>query len=380
MLVACLLVFMTQMATTIYLPSLPAVERELGISRSHAALSVSLFVIAAAAPVLLWGRAAERYGRRAAVLASLALFIVASALLAVNTSAAGLLILRSFQGIGAGGAAILARIFVRDLGDGEVLARRLSVLSIAFVVALGGGQFLGGLIGKYSHWQMGFVVLAVVGTIGVLGTLTLPLEPGQGRNRLAGANRIYLCILTTPAFLLPTVAAGLGFATIVLLQEVAPFVFQQHFGLSVDGYGNVGLLIGLSYFAGAMTVNRLAASAGSARLMRIGALVMTGSGLLLVTLWLLPGIPLVAALVVFIVLYCVTTFGQAALFPSSMAVAVTSVKGNGAYAVALCGFFAQSIAGITASLAVVLHNNVTWACVATALSALAYLLVRRSGR
>jgi len=377
-LVGCLLVFMTQMATTIYLPSLPAVERELGISRSYAALSVSLFVIAAAAPVLLWGRAAERYGRRAAVLASLALFVVASALLAVNTSAAGLLILRSLQGIGAGGAAILARIFVRDLGDGEALARRLSVLSIAFVVALGGGQFLGGLIGRYSHWQMGFVVLAVVGTLGALGTLTLPLQPAQ--NRLVSTNRIYLCILTTPAFLLPTVAAGLGFATIVLLQEVSPFVFQQHFGLSVDGYGNVGLLIGLSYFAGAMTVNRLAASAGSARLMRVGALVMTGAGLVLITLWLLPGIPLAAALVVFIVLYCVTTFGQAALFPSSMAVAVTSVKGNGAYAVALCGFFAQSIAGITASLAVVLHNNVTWACVATALSAGAYLLVRRSGR
>jgi MFS transporter, DHA1 family, multidrug resistance protein len=377
-LVGCLLVFMTQMATTIYLPSLPAVERELGISRSYAALSVSLFVIAAAAPVLLWGRAAERYGRRTAVLASLALFVVASALLAVNTSAAGLLILRSLQGIGAGGAAILARIFVRDLGDGEALARRLSVLSIAFVVALGGGQFLGGLIGRYSHWQMGFVVLAVVGTLGALGTLTLPLQGAQ--NRLASTNRIYLCILTTPAFLLPTVAAGLGFATIVLLQEVAPFVFQQHFGLSVDGYGNVGLLIGLSYFAGAMTVNRLAASAGSARLMRVGALVMTGAGVVLVTLWLLPGIPLAAALVVFIVLYCVTTFGQAALFPSSMAVAVTSVKGNGAYAVALCGFFAQSIAGITASLAVVLHNNVTWACVATALSAAAYLLVRRSGR
>lgn len=137
MLVSCLLVFMTQMATTIYLPSLPAVERQFGISRSFAALSVSLFVIAAALPVLLWGRAAERYGRRAAVLAALALFVVASVLLALNTSAPGLLVLRSLQGVGAGGAAILARIIVRDLGDGEVLARRLSVLSIAFVAALG---------------------------------------------------------------------------------------------------------------------------------------------------------------------------------------------------------------------------------------------------
>lgn len=376
--VACLLVFMTQMATTIYLPSLPAVERELGVSRSTAALSVSLFVIAAAAPVLLWGRAAERFGRRAAVLASLTIFIVASVLLAVNTSAPGLLILRSLQGIGAGGAAIIARIFVRDLGGGEALTRRLSVLSIAFVVALGGGQFLGGLIGRYSDWQLGFVVLAVVGAVGAFGTMTLPLRAGLGRSRQGGTTRIYFGILTTRAFLLPTVAAGLGFATIVLLQEVAPFVFQQHFGLSVDGYGNIGLLFGLAYFAGAMTVNRLAASAGSTRLMRAGGLVMTGSGLLLVALWLLPGIPLGAALVVFIALYCAITFGQAALFPSSMAVAVTNVQGNGAYAIALCGFVAQATAGLTASVAVVLHDNLIWACVATALSASAYLLVRRA--
>lgn len=380
MLVSCLLVFMTQMATTIYLPSLPAVERQFGISRSFAALSVSLFVIAAALPVLLWGRAAERYGRRAAVLAALALFVVASVLLALNTSAPGLLVLRSLQGVGAGGAAILARIIVRDLGDGEVLARRLSVLSIAFVAALGGGQFLGGLIGKYSHWQTGFVVLAVVGSIGALATTTLTLEPKQGRGRQSGATRLYLQILTTPAFLRPTVAAGLGFATIVLLQEVAPFVFQRDFGLSVDAYGNVGLLFGLSYFSGALVVNRWSASIGSAKLMRGGALVMTGSGVLLVGLWILPGLPLTAAMVTFIALYCVTTFGQAALFPSGMAVAVTSVQGNGAYAVALCGFAAQSIAGLVTSLAVVLHDNVTWASVATAMSALAYLLVRRSAR
>jgi predicted MFS family arabinose efflux permease len=376
--VACLLVFMMQMATTIYLPSLPAVEHELGVSRSIAALSVSLFVVGAAAPVVVWGRMADRYGRRASMLASLALFVVCSTLLALNTSAEGLLILRFLQGVGAGGAGIIARIFVRDLGNGDALARRLSVLSIAFVVALGGGQFLGGMIGEYSHWQLGFVVLAVVGTIGAIGTMTLTLDPGQGRNEQASMVGIYFRILTIPAFLLPTMAGGLGFATIVLLQEVAPFVFQQHFDMSVDAYGNVGLLFGLSYFAGAVMVNRLAASAGSLWLMRVGALIMTGSGILLTALWLLPGVPLAAALVVFIVLYCATTFGQGALFPSSMAVAVSQVKEHGAYAVALCGFLAQSIAGVVATFAVLLHDNLAWAGVATALSALAYLLVRQS--
>ncbi|WP_198045572.1 MFS transporter [Kitasatospora mediocidica] len=378
MAVACLMVFMAQMATTIYLPSLPAVEHDLGVSRGVATLSVSLFVIGAAAPVVLWGRAADRYGRRASVLAALALFVLSSALLAVNTSPAGLLVLRSVQGIGAGGAAIIARIFVRDLGSGDALARRLSVLSIAFVTALGGGQFLGGLIGRYAHWQAGFVLLAVVGTLGALGTTTLPLDPGRGRDGQGGMVGIYLRILTIRAFLLPTVAGGLGFATIVLLQEVAPFVIQQHFGMSVEAYGNFGLLFGLAYFAGAMMVNRLAASAGSAWLMRTGALVMTASGLLMTVLWLVPGLPLGAALALFVLLYCATTFGQAALFPSSMAVAVGRVKEHGAYAVALCGFLAQSIAGVASTLAVLLHADLAWASVATVLSALAFLLVLRS--
>ncbi|MFZ3599007.1 MFS transporter [Streptomyces sp. BH104] len=377
MLVGCLLVFMAQMATTIYLPSLPAVQHDLGVSRSFAALSVSLFVIGAAAPVVLWGRAAARYGRRPAVLAALALFVAASALLAVNSSADALLVLRCVQGIGAGGAAIIARIFVRDLGGGDALARRLSVLSIAFVTALGGGQFLGGLIGTYADWRAGFVVLAVLGALGALGAATLPLEPGQGRAEPTNMIRIYWDILKVPAFLLPTVAGGLGFATIVLLQEVAPFVFQDHFGLGVDAYGNMGLLFGLAYFAGAMMVNRLVASAGSSRLMRIGAVIMTASGILMVGLWLRPSVPTAAALVVFTALYCATTFGQSALFPSSMAVSVSAVKDHGAYAVALCGFLAQSIAGVVATFATLLHANLAWAGVAAALSALAYVLVRR---
>ncbi|MEU9691548.1 MFS transporter [Amycolatopsis japonica] len=375
MVVACLIVFTAQMATTIYLPSLPLIERDFAVSRSFAALSVSLFVVGAAAPVVLWGRAADRLGRRTAMLAALGLFVASSAVLIVNTSPAWLLVLRSLQGIGAGGAAIIARIVVRDLGDGDALAKRLSVLSIAFVTALGGGQFAGGLLGG---WQSGFVVLTAAGVLCVLGTLTIPL--GKGRSEKTGMVRIYLRILTVPAFLRPTIAAGLGFATIVLLQEVAPFVFQRHFGLSADQYGGLGLLFGLAYFAGALLVNRLAGRKGSPWLMRAGALVMTGAGLLTIVLWLVPAIPLTAAFVTFVALYCGTTFGQAALFPSSMAVAVSQVPGHGAYAVALCGFVAQSIAGIAATFAVLLHENVVWASVATVLSLSAFLLVRVRAR
>ncbi|VEA61483.1 Uncharacterised protein [Serratia plymuthica] len=52
MTLACLLVFMAQMATTVYLPSLPMVMQELAVTRRATELSIPLFVIGAALPAV----------------------------------------------------------------------------------------------------------------------------------------------------------------------------------------------------------------------------------------------------------------------------------------------------------------------------------------
>ncbi|KUJ67161.1 MFS transporter [Streptomyces albus subsp. albus] len=377
MVLACALVFMAQLATTVYLPSLPAVMHDFAVSRGCAELSISMFVIGAAAPVVLWGRAADRYGRRGPLLCSLVLFVVSSALLAVSGSPAALLVLRTVQGVAAGGSAIVARIMVRDRWSGDELARRLSVLSIAFISAMGGGQFLGGLIARYSHWRTGFWVLAAIGAGAALLALTVPFEPGRAERSSGGTAGTRLGILRQPGFLRPACAGGLGFATVVMLQEVSPFVFQQRFGLDADAYGSVGLLLGLAYFSGAMAVNRLVGRVGAGRLMRAGALVMTASAVLIAVLWSVAGLPPGAGLVLFAVLYCALTFGQSVLFPSSTATAVSSIGAErGTYAVALCGFLQQSMAGVAAAGAAVLHHNLAWASVAVALCGSAWLLVR----
>ncbi|MGE7439031.1 MULTISPECIES: MFS transporter [Kitasatospora] len=375
MLLSCLLVFLAQLTTTIYLPSLPEVARHFGTSGSGAELSVSCFVIGAAAPVVLWGVAADRYGRRAALLAALALFTGAGAALMVTGSLPVLLALRTLQGVGAGGSAIIARILVRDLGSGTELARRLSVLSIAFIGALGGGQFLGGLIDRYARWQTGFGVLAALGLVAMLGTLLLPMEPASAtRTPSADVWRNCLAIARTPGFLRPAAAGGLGFAALVLLQQVSPFVLQQHFGLSAEASGTLGLLLGAAYLAGALTVNRLVARVGPERLLRSGPLVVTGAGALLTVLWSLPRLPSGAALAAFTALCCAVAFGQSVLFPNSMATAVGAVADPGAYAMSLCGFLQQSMAGATAAGAVLLHGEVLWSAAVAGLGLAAWLL------
>lgn len=91
MTLACLIVFMAQMATTVYLPSLPVVMTDLAMTRQGAELSISLFVIGAALPVLFWGAAADRYGRRLPLALSLLLFVGLSLLLATHQPGAAAL-------------------------------------------------------------------------------------------------------------------------------------------------------------------------------------------------------------------------------------------------------------------------------------------------
>ncbi|PKR39154.1 MFS transporter [Serratia ureilytica] len=376
MTLACLLVFMAQMATTVYLPSLPTVMRELAMSRRATELSISIFVIGAALPVLFWGAAADRFGRRAPLTLSLFLFIGCSGLLALCSNGAQLLTLRALQGVGAGGAAIIARIIVRDNWSGDELARRLSVLSIAFITALGGGQFIGGLLSQYAHWQMGFVLMGATGLIILVLMATLPLEAGRAGGVRPAMAATYFAILRRPGFFWPACVGGLGFATMVTLQEVSPFVMQQEFGLNVTAFGALGLVIGVAYFSGALTVNRTVAHLGGKKLMQAGSGIVALATAAILLLWWSGVLAGLSGMALFIALYCLTIFGQAVLFPNSMAMAVSDAKEYGAYAMALCGFLQQCLAGVAAAGAVLLEHHGLWALAIALLGLGGWLMVK----
>jgi len=382
MFLSCLIVFLAQMSTTVYLPSLPIVMQSLNLDRNTVELSISLFVIGAAAPVLFFGIAADYFGRKKPLIFSLFIFIVCSSFLFFATTKIELLTFRFFQGIGAGRSAIIARIIVRDRWTGNDLARKLSILSMAFITALGGGQFIGGLIGKFSSWEVGFATMALTGIFSFLLSLTVPMLQTNKPQTNRMIIRNYLNLLREVNFMIPACVGGFGFATTVTLQQVSPFIFQDHFALSVAEYGNIGLLIGCAYFLGALLVNHTVIKIGRHNLLISGAVLafISSAGILIFqSIGLLTNSK---GLIIFIFFYCVIIFGQAVLFPNSMAIAVTSTRHSGAYAMALCGFLQQSIAGIAASI-LTSANHVTtqemiWPFFIILLSSIALMFARKS--
>ncbi|MCE7644534.1 MFS transporter [Vibrio fluvialis] len=362
LLLSCSLVLMAQMSTTLYLPALPLVASELNISRYGAELSISLFVFGAALPVIYWGHAAEKYGRKSALSLALLLFIGACLSLYVAQSLPQLLLARVIQGAAAGGAAIIARIMIRDYWSGDALAQKLSLLSMAFIAALGLGQFVGSLLTLYSDWRIGFLLLALIALLALLTTSRFPLKgPAQPQHAPGAFSTHYLTILQDKGFLVPCVQGGLGFATIVTLQQASPFVFAETLDLSSQWFGVFGLAIGLVYLLGSLHVKRHVTRIGSQPMLRRGAYCVAMGALLMLGLWLLSDtLPPHVLTGGYLALYLVIISGQAVIFPNSMSLAASHSAHSGARSIALCGFLQQSMAGVAAMLAGGANQSHSW--------------------
>ena len=76
----------SQIGTTLYLASLPAIASDLHVSLGVIQLTITVYTMAFAASQLVLGAVADRYGRRRVLLAGLALYTLCSVLCAVAPS------------------------------------------------------------------------------------------------------------------------------------------------------------------------------------------------------------------------------------------------------------------------------------------------------
>ncbi|WP_256081398.1 MFS transporter [Massilia sp. YIM B04103] len=356
----CALTFTAQLGTSLFLPALPALADEHGLSAGSAGLIVVMLALGAALPLPFFGAAADCYGRKRLLIGSLLLFIAASLLLTVAAQAELFLLMRFLQGVGAGGAAVTSRILIRDVSDSRVLAKNLSYLSFAFIFSLGSGQFVGGLIQQHFSWRVTAYLLCLVGValLGLALRLRFPPEPPPSSGSAFGD---YPALLSNSRFLRPLLVGALGYGALLLMQQSAPYLFQKQLGLSPAQYGNLGVAISLAYLAGALLVNRISVRAGARRLMLMGLAVMLVASCLLLFLsrdsLLHPGLLLVLGL--FVLAYCAVSFGQALIFPNSMASALASASRGSGQATALCAFLQQIVGAGIAFLPALLSHHIS---------------------
>ncbi len=158
---------LTAVSVDIVLPSTGVVARSFGAPEQQGALLVGLYFIAYAVGQLFWGGLfSDAFGRRRALLMTLAGFTAASLACAMAPPSFQFLLgARFVQGLFGGASPIIARAMVRDVAHGEEAARIMTVLGAILTLATVFAPVLGsGLLILFS-WRAIFVFLAVLAMV-----------------------------------------------------------------------------------------------------------------------------------------------------------------------------------------------------------------------
>ena len=250
-----------QMASDVYLPSLPAIANYLHSNVSYIQLSVSIYMIGYACAQVVYGPVSDGVGRKKPLILGL-IILTLGGIVCLNANSVRMLILGRFlQGIGAAGAVAIGRVLLFDVYSGPKLIKLNSYLSMAVVGVVAAAPLIGGYIQEHSRWEMNFLFLTVfsVGTL-LLCLLLLPethatrdIDHIKLGKMLGNVKRLFL----SPLFVGCCFILLLTYGGIIAWLVSGPVLIQERLHYSPAFFGWVAFSGGLCYVIGAWVNGRL---------------------------------------------------------------------------------------------------------------------------
>lgn len=229
------LVALGPLTLDLYLPALPRITAELGVSSSVTQLTLTGTLAGLALGQLIMGPLSDSLGRRKPLIAGIVLHMLASAVCLVAPGFAVLGFGRVLQGVGASAAMVVAIAVVGDLfadtAAATVLSRLMLVLGVAPVVAPSLGAAV--LLHASWHWVFG-VLIVLAGCLLVVAAVALPetLPPSARRPlRLGAVGSTYAELVRDARFVILVLVAALAMSGLFAYISGASFVLQGHYGL-----------------------------------------------------------------------------------------------------------------------------------------------------
>jgi EmrB/QacA subfamily drug resistance transporter len=183
-------VFLAAMESTVVATAMPTVIASLGGIAIYSWV-FSGYILAATISMPLWGKCADLYGRRAAYLTGLAIFLLGSILSGLATSMTALIASRTLQGLGGGALIPLGMTIIADLYGLEERARMQGYFSSTWGLASIVGPLIGGFLTDRLSWHWVFFVNVpfglLTGVVLAVALADLPRPTGRVTVDVRGA-------------------------------------------------------------------------------------------------------------------------------------------------------------------------------------------------
>ena len=166
----------TALAIDMMLPAFGVMKPDFGLTEDSNGLApiITFFLIGLALGQLIWGPLSDALGRKPILYAGVAVYIGAAIGAAFAPSLSALFLLRLLGGIGAAGPRVVALGLVRDVYEGQAMAKAMSYIMAIFIAVPIIAPTLGSLILVVGSWHMVFVAIAVFAIVVGLWSLRLP--------------------------------------------------------------------------------------------------------------------------------------------------------------------------------------------------------------
>jgi DHA1 family bicyclomycin/chloramphenicol resistance-like MFS transporter len=250
----------TPLAIDMYLPAMPTIAQDLGAHIGTVQQSLSIFLAAYGAGMLLFGPLADKFGRRPLALFGISGFATASFLLVWANSIEWFLIMRAAQAFCGAAATVVVPGIIRHLYK-EHTAKGMSYMSLIMMLAPLLAPSIGSGILYFSEWHTIFWVLFGYSAILLFFIWKYLPEPATTNPResmsfFSGYKTVFAQRSVRP--LIGTIIFS-SFSFFCYLTAI-PFVYIQYFGVSEQLFSllfaiNIGTLM-LSNFINSRFVSR----------------------------------------------------------------------------------------------------------------------------
>ncbi len=218
------------------IPALPDIGAHLGVAdENRRQLVVVAYTFGFGCGQLVWGPLADRFGRKPILAIGISLYVLFATLCALAGSFELLIAGRALQGASSAVTRVLVVAMVRDLFEGEAMARVMSLVFMVFMLVPVLAPSVGQGILLLGPWRLIFGVLAAYGLIMLVWSwwrLPETLRPEYRRTlrlaELAGAARTVLTDRQSLGYTLAQTALFSGLvAYIASIQQIVFDAFDR---------------------------------------------------------------------------------------------------------------------------------------------------------
>lgn len=240
------------LTTDIYLPSMPSMGKELGVTESQIQLTLTLFLISYGVTQFLSGALVDAFGRYKITLISLLLFILSFWITANTENIYIIYLMRIAQGILSGFAVVAKRAFFVDVYEGEERRNYLSMMTIIWSLAPIIAPFIGGYLQIHFNWQANFTALAIYCSLIFVLELLFSGETIRQKNsfKINFLLKSYSDMFKASDFFYGMLMCGVSYSLIMFFNLCGPFIIEHTLGYSAIITGYVSLIMGFAWMSG----------------------------------------------------------------------------------------------------------------------------------